>query len=202
MRILLICGDRRIAAATTIALAACGIEAIDIEPLSRDAPHFAASADALVIWQRPLRRMSHRAPGEIARWARRMPLILALEPGEIAPLGDTAHLVNGIVFPALNLHRLDAILRVARAGYLLLPGTIDRLDTDRFASYPLARAGVTGTERQVLAALADGLTNRQIAQRLRLSETAIKRLVHEALRKLHFDNRTQAAIFARFERSH
>lgn len=201
MRILLICGDRRVADAMTKTLAASGIEAIDIDAAPPAMPRLGANADALVIWSRPLRRMKHQAPAQIAQWARHMPLIMALEPHEMGSLGDTAHLINGIVFPKINLHRLATIIHVARAGYLLLPGTIDRHALTRSILPPVTRTGITATEKQLLAALAEGLTNRQIAQRLRLSETAIKRLVHEALRKLHLDNRTQIAIYARFDRA-
>ncbi|MCC4248298.1 response regulator [Microbacterium testaceum] len=50
-------------------------------------------------------------------------------------------------------------------------------------------------ERQVLSLIADGLTNRQIGERLGLAEKTIKNYVSSLLMKLGMESRTQAAIF-------
>ena len=50
-------------------------------------------------------------------------------------------------------------------------------------------------ERQVLALIADGLTNRQIGERLNLAEKTVKNYVSGLLRKLGLERRTQAAVF-------
>lgn len=50
-------------------------------------------------------------------------------------------------------------------------------------------------ERQVLALIADGLTNRQIGERLGLAEKTIKNYVSSLLTKLGMESRTQAAVF-------
>jgi DNA-binding NarL/FixJ family response regulator len=197
MRILLICGDRRVSDATRAALAATGIDALDVddEPGWCDEP-----AEALVIWTGPLRRMTRREPQAIERMRRRMPLIAALALDETRLLADTAHLINGIVFPEINLQRLGAIIGVARAGYLLLPAELDRQQLTRCTASGGSDRAFTVHENEVLTALAHGLTNRQIAQRLAMTDSAVKRLMHEALRKLRFENRTQAALYARFDR--
>ncbi|RZQ64400.1 response regulator [Amycolatopsis suaedae] len=51
-------------------------------------------------------------------------------------------------------------------------------------------------ERRVLELIADGLTNRQIAQRLGLAEKTIKNYVSSLLHKLGFTRRTEAAVYA------
>jgi DNA-binding NarL/FixJ family response regulator len=51
-------------------------------------------------------------------------------------------------------------------------------------------------EREVLALLADGMRNREIAQRLFVSETTVKTHVRHILEKLHVRNRAEAAAFA------
>ena len=56
--------------------------------------------------------------------------------------------------------------------------------------------GVTPREREVLALLADGLTNRQIAERLVLSEHTVHRHVANILRKLDLPSRAAAAAHA------
>jgi DNA-binding NarL/FixJ family response regulator len=54
---------------------------------------------------------------------------------------------------------------------------------------------VTRRERDVLALLAEGLTNRQIAARLVISEHTVHRHVTNILRKLDLPSRTAAAAY-------
>ena len=56
--------------------------------------------------------------------------------------------------------------------------------------------GVTRREREVLGLLAEGLTNRQIAERLVVSEHTVHRHVTNILRKLDVPTRTAAAAIA------
>jgi DNA-binding NarL/FixJ family response regulator len=55
---------------------------------------------------------------------------------------------------------------------------------------------LTPREREVLALLARGLTNRQLADALFVSEKTVKTHVSSILSKLHLADRTQAALFA------
>ena len=57
-------------------------------------------------------------------------------------------------------------------------------------------------ERQVLALIADGLTNRQIGEQLGLAEKTVKNYVSGLLSKLGFERRTQAAIYQLERRAH
>ncbi|MGW9631005.1 response regulator [Agromyces sp. NPDC055520] len=61
-------------------------------------------------------------------------------------------------------------------------------DDPRFGSLGLR-------ERQVLSLIADGLTNRQIGDRLGLAEKTVKNYVSGLLSKLGFERRTQAAAY-------
>lgn len=63
----------------------------------------------------------------------------------------------------------------------------DPADDPRFAALGLR-------ERQVLALIADGLTNRQIGERLDLAEKTVKNYVSSLLSKLGLERRTQAAV--------
>ncbi|MFC4242831.1 response regulator [Gryllotalpicola reticulitermitis] len=53
---------------------------------------------------------------------------------------------------------------------------------------------LTGRERQILSYVADGLTNRQIAERVGLAEKTVKNYVSSLLGKLGLQSRTQAAL--------
>jgi DNA-binding NarL/FixJ family response regulator len=101
---------------------------------------------------------------------------------------------------------VDAVRTVARGGSLLdptateqllsrlrvgiVPGTADRED----AASKLA--SLTVSEKRILELIAEGLTNRQIGERLNLAEKTVKNYVTGILAKLAMQRRTQAAAFA------
>jgi DNA-binding NarL/FixJ family response regulator len=93
---------------------------------------------------------------------------------------------------------LEAAVRtVARGGALLDPqvaGTVmDELAHDRAVP---GLDELTPREREVLAHLARGLTNRELAAALFVSEKTVKTHVSSILTKLRLADRTQAALFA------
>ncbi|MET8293795.1 MULTISPECIES: helix-turn-helix transcriptional regulator [unclassified Streptomyces] len=51
---------------------------------------------------------------------------------------------------------------------------------------------LTGREREILAAVREGLTNRQIGRRFEITEATVKRHLHNAYRKLGISSRVQA----------
>ena len=55
---------------------------------------------------------------------------------------------------------------------------------------------LSGREREVLALVAQGLTNKQIAQRLQISTNTVQGYVTLALNKLGADNRREAIVLA------
>ncbi len=57
-------------------------------------------------------------------------------------------------------------------------------------------AGLTARERKVLELIGDGLTNRQIGERLSVSEKTVKNCVSVLFVKLGMEQRTQAAAYA------
>jgi two-component system response regulator DevR len=92
---------------------------------------------------------------------------------------------------------VDAVRRVA-AGQSLLDPSLTKRVLDRMRAPPqederLAR--LTGQERRILALIAEGLTNREIAARMFLAEKTVKNYVSNLLAKLGMRRRTQAAVF-------
>ncbi|MBY6410700.1 response regulator transcription factor [Rhodococcus sp. BP-252] len=57
-------------------------------------------------------------------------------------------------------------------------------------------ADLTDRERTLLGLLGEGLTNRQIAERMFLAEKTVKNYVSRLLAKLGMERRTQAAVYA------
>jgi DNA-binding NarL/FixJ family response regulator len=54
---------------------------------------------------------------------------------------------------------------------------------------------ITQRELEILQLVAEGLSNKQIGHRLSITEGTVKNHVHNALEKLHLDNRIQAASY-------
>ncbi|NIH83377.1 response regulator [Amycolatopsis granulosa] len=61
---------------------------------------------------------------------------------------------------------------------------------------PRAVAGLSDRERALLDLIGEGLTNRQIAERMFLAEKTVKNYVSRLLHKLGMQRRTQAAVLA------
>ena len=93
---------------------------------------------------------------------------------------------------------VDAVRRVASGQSLLDPAVtarvLERLRTGPETDERLAR--LTDQERRILDLIAEGLTNRQIAERVHLAEKTVKNYVSNLLTKLGMERRTQAAVYA------
>ena len=93
---------------------------------------------------------------------------------------------------------VDAVRRVASGQSLLDPNVTARV-LERLRKGPeederLAR--LTEQERKILDLIAEGMTNRQIGERLFLAEKTVKNYVSNLLSKLGMERRTEAAVFA------
>jgi two-component system, NarL family, response regulator DevR len=64
------------------------------------------------------------------------------------------------------------------------------------AEKPDPLADLSSQERTLLSLLSEGLTNKQIADRMFLAEKTVKNYVSRLLAKLGMERRTQAAVFA------
>lgn len=93
---------------------------------------------------------------------------------------------------------VDGIRRVA-AGQSLIDPTLTAKVLERVRLGPTVApelAELTEQERKLLALIAEGLTNRQIGERMFLAEKTVKNYVSSILSKLGLERRTQAAVLA------
>jgi two-component system response regulator DevR len=107
--------------------------------------------------------------------------------------GASGYLLKQIRGPSL----IDAIHQVAQGKSLLDPAVTERLLSRLRDDQPKDRrlASLTQREREILSLIADGLTNRQIGERLFLAEKTVKNYVSALLTKLGMQRRTQAAVY-------
>jgi DNA-binding NarL/FixJ family response regulator len=96
-----------------------------------------------------------------------------------------------------------AVRTVATGGSLLDPtattAVLERMRRADEPAGPLAR--LSEQERTVLELIGEGLTNRQIGERMFLAEKTVKNYVSHLLAKLGLERRTQAAVLATEVRS-
>jgi len=97
----------------------------------------------------------------------------------------------GVVYKDIDPAALVRAIRSVHDGNMLLA-------PEAFGS--LVRGSradtLTAREREVLAGIADGRSNREIARLLRVSEKTVKAHVSAVLAKLGVQDRTQAAVYA------
>jgi RNA polymerase sigma factor (sigma-70 family) len=98
---------------------------------------------------------------------------------------------------------LVSAVRVVAAGEALLAPSVTRRLIDQFAQRPddsrrdsRALSELTEREREVLALIAHGLSNAEIAEQLVLSEGTVKTHIKRIFMKLEIRDRAQAVIFA------
>jgi len=97
-----------------------------------------------------------------------------------------------------SLDLLDTIRRAGAGESLLDPALTDRV-LERLREGPKTDprlASLTPQERKILDLIAEGYTNRQIAENMFLAEKTVKNYVSNLLAKLGMERRTQAATFA------
>jgi two-component system, NarL family, response regulator DevR len=91
----------------------------------------------------------------------------------------------------------EAVRDVAAGRSLMDPAVTGRLlDRLRHPAVPDPRvSALTARELQILDLIAEGLSNKQIGERLFLAEKTVKNYVSGLLSKLNMQRRTQAAVF-------
>ena len=105
-----------------------------------------------------------------------------------------------LLLDQLTTENLDDSLQKVAKGEVVIPTQIagrllERTRSGQRESPPVS-PDLTPRERQALQLLVEGLSNKQIATKLRISSHGAKRLVANLLAKLNCTNRTMAASMA------
>jgi DNA-binding NarL/FixJ family response regulator len=135
-----------------------------------------------------LRRLPEQSPG-----TRALVLTSAADKAQVALALQAG--AAGFLYKDVDPDALVRAIRSVHDGHTLLAAEV--------ADVLAARSGdgggiaaLTSREREVLALLADGQSNREIARALRVSEKTVKTHVSSVLAKLGVADRTQAAVLA------
>jgi DNA-binding CsgD family transcriptional regulator len=117
------------------------------------------------------------------------------ETRPVVTLGGADHDLPGVLSRHANASQIDAAIRAVAAGLIVRlpdamePGFGAMRETD-------GHALLTPRELEVLAALAEGMTNKAIARRLSISLHTVKFHVESLFRKLGARTRTEAVAKA------
>jgi DNA-binding NarL/FixJ family response regulator len=102
----------------------------------------------------------------------------------------------GYVLKDADADEVAAAVRAAHAGEVHLDAAVARKLTRSLVSGNDGVAALSAREREVLSLVAQGHSNREIAERLVISERTARTHVSNVLLKLDLTSRTQAALWA------
>src|SRR3954452_11181589 len=106
---------------------------------------------------------------------------------------------SGYVLKEIGGQDLVGAVRTVAAGNSLIDPSLTARVLERVRNGPATAselAELTEQELKLLGLIAEGLTNRQIGERMFLAEKTVKNYVSNILSKLGLERRTQAAVLA------
>jgi DNA-binding NarL/FixJ family response regulator len=113
--------------------------------------------------------------------------------------------VSGFILKDANIADFYSTIRLVHQGTKVLPPNLTESLFSQIVEYAITEAKpsviiesvrMTKRERQVIELIADGATNKEIAQKLHLSTYTVKSHVHNILEKLSLHTRVQVANYA------
>jgi DNA-binding NarL/FixJ family response regulator len=134
-----------------------------------------------------------------ARWPNVRVLMLTSFADDEALFSSIMAGASGYVLKQIkSIDLVESVRKVGRGESLLDPEMTDRVFRRIRGEEPddpmLAR--LSKQERKILGLIAEGLTNRQIAERMFLAEKTVKNYVSNVLAKLDMSRRSEAAAYA------
>ena len=131
-----------------------------------------------------------------AQAARTRVLVLTSGAGAAGPAMAVQAGASGFLYKDVDPDALVRAIRSVHDGHTVLAPDAAGLVAVRPGPGARGIASLTNREREVLALVADGRSNREIARTLSLSEKTVKTHVSAVLAKLGVADRTQAALLA------
>ena len=131
-------------------------------------------------------------------------VILTVSEDEGDLFGAIKHGAQGYVLKNMPARRLHDMLRGVMQGEAPLSGKVATKVLSEFSQNKDGQGKVklggleqlTNREMEVLQLVAEGLSNKEIAEKLYLGEGTVKKYLGNVLDKLHLNNRVQAAVYA------
>ena len=105
--------------------------------------------------------------------------------------GASGYLSKVLTGPAI----VDALERIVAGETVVLSGH-DETSVGAVGDWPGRSMGLSPREAEVLALIANGLTNKEIAERAFVSVNTVKTFIRSAYRKIGVERRTQAVLWA------
>lgn len=126
-------------------------------------------------------------------------LLLTSYDDDEALLEATVAGASGYVLKQVRTTELLAAIRAIASGRTLLDPDLARKAANRLRGddgQDERLRFLTAQERRILQLLAQGMTNRQIAERMHLAEKTVKNYMSSLLAKMGMSRRTEAAVYA------
>lgn len=149
---------------------------------------------------------------DVVRAARKiLPGVKILGMGLIPAQSDIMEFVqagaDGFVLKSATVEELAATIAAVAGGATVLPPILTGSLFSQVADYAISRGKrnlrsairMTVREKQVIAAIVDGMSNKQIAESLDIAIFTVKSHVHNIMEKMALHSRLQIAIHARDE---
>lgn len=169
-------------------------EARTVKGLEFGAIDEAFRTDYLVVWFEGLQKLRETDANAFVKLSRRARVIIALRSDRLLEAASTLHLADAWLFTDMVLDQIAMLVGLSDSGYTIVPSRVGSdfgLDNLRLQLMDK----LDDSERQVLEQLGVGSSNRDISTQLAISEPQTKAIVRNILSKLHFRNRTEAAVF-------
>ena len=133
-----------------------------------------------------------------AAWSQARVIILTtFDRDDYVFRGVRAGAVGYLLKDAPATHLIDTIRRVHAGEVFIQPAIASRLLRELVRPQESPLDALSEREREVLVLLAQGASNRDIAEKLYITEGTVKNHVSNILAKLQAENRTRAADIAR-----
>jgi len=184
----ILAADRTLADRVKKRLSSSDLEVVAVSTFSRADAFFEllegrVEAAVVVVAVKSIEKLDGSLPGGFERFER--PVVFCTDPVDTSTLRWALDKgVDGIVWNTELDEKLVPAIKTVCSGQLVFPAELRRQSKD---------SNLTNREKQVLSLVIMGLTNRQIAQNLFVSENTVKSHLNTAYRKLGVGSRVEAA---------